>query len=151
MARAILRSYQSFDGLSVGEGAVWVAGDAFGRTVWKVDPATAKVVATLPLPFIPMAIAAGAGGVWVTSLLDDMVSRIDPATNRITETIPGPRGAYCDRGRTTAGVWVIGSLDRTVIHINPKTNRIAAKVVLDGRPIDVAADGREIWVIEDTP
>ena len=114
-----LRSYRSFDGLSVGEGAVWVAGDAFGRTVWRVDPATAKVVATIPLPFVPMAIAAGGRGVWVTSLLDDTVSRIDPTTNRVVRTIPGPRGAYAIAA-DAAGVWVTGSLDDTVTRINPE-------------------------------
>jgi YVTN family beta-propeller protein len=145
-----LRSYRSFDGLAVGEGAVWVAGDAFGRTVWRVDPAITKVVATIPLPFVPMAIAAGGGGVWVTSLLDDTVSRIDPATNRIATTIPGPRGAYAIAANG-AGVWVTGSLDNTLTRIDPRTNRVAARIALEGSPTDVASDGQDVWVIEGAP
>ena len=64
-----------------------MAGDAFGRTVWRVDPTAGRVVATDPASVRLKSIAVGEGAVWVTSLLDDTVSRIDPTTNRITATI----------------------------------------------------------------
>src|SRR5262249_37909709 len=57
-------AYNNFDGVAVGEGAVWVAGDPFGRTVWRVDPLTGRLAATIRVPFIPDAIAAGEGAVW---------------------------------------------------------------------------------------
>ena len=40
---SFLSTYQSFDGLAVGEGAVWVAGDSFGRTVWRINPSSGRV------------------------------------------------------------------------------------------------------------
>ena len=40
---SLLTQYVSFDGLAVGEGYVWVAGDSYGRTVWRVDPVSGKV------------------------------------------------------------------------------------------------------------
>jgi serine/threonine protein kinase len=59
-------------GIAVGEDSVWWNGYLDG-TVRRVDPATGKIVATVrvtPAAFqserVPLAIAAGAGGVWVT-------------------------------------------------------------------------------------
>ena len=96
---SLVSAYFSFDGLTVGEGAIWVAGDAREKTVWRLNPATGRALA-IPLGFVPGAIAAGAGAIWVTSLLDDTVSRIDPASNRVTATdsrrarsVPGSRRA----------------------------------------------------------
>ena len=59
--RGFLSAYFSFAGLAVGDGQIWVAGDARGRTVWRLDPTTGQVIATIPLPFVPGAIATGAG------------------------------------------------------------------------------------------
>ena len=91
-SKSFASAYFSFAGLAIGERAIWVAGDARGRTVWRLDLRTGRVAATIPLRFVPGAIAAGEGAVWVTSLLDDTVSRIDPASNRITATIHAGRG-----------------------------------------------------------
>jgi len=145
--RSLLASYRAFNGLAVGLGAVWVTGDPFGRYVWRVDRGTREVVATIPIPSVPYAIATGAESVWVTSLLDDKVFRIDPESNRVTTAIAVPRGAYSiaiDAG----AVWVIGSLDRTLTRIDPATNRVTAQIPLGNTPIDVAADGDDVWVVE---
>ena len=142
---SLVSSYEAFDGLAVGEGSVWVAGDAFGRTVWRVDPTAGRVVATIPLPFVPKSIAVGEGAVWVTSLLDDTVSRIDPATNRITATIHVGRGV--DGIAVGEGaVWVTSSIDDTVTRIDPKTNKVVARVRLDSTPGRIAAGAGGVWV-----
>jgi hypothetical protein len=47
----------------------------------------ARVVASLPVPGTPVAVAVGAGGVWVLSPPDNTVTRIDPATNRRVATV----------------------------------------------------------------
>ena len=120
-------------------------GRRVGRTIWRVDSAAGRVVATIPLPFVPKSIAAGEGAIWVTSLLDDTVSRIDPATNRITATIHVGRGA--DEIATGEGaVWVTSSIDDTVTRIDPKTNKVVARVRLDSTPGGIAAGAGGVWV-----
>ena len=47
---SFLSTYQSFNGLAVGEGAVWVAGDSFGRTVWRINPSSGRVDGDDPAP-----------------------------------------------------------------------------------------------------
>ena len=87
----------------------------------------------IPLAFVPGAIAAGSGAVWVTSLLDDTVSRIDPASNRITATIHVGRGV-AGIAAGEGGVWVASSFDDTVSRIDPLTNRVVARIPVGGTP-----------------
>ena len=148
--RTVDSSYYNFDGIAVGEDAVWVAGDPFDRRVWKVDPRSGRVVAKIPLPFIPDAIAAGAGAVWVSSLLDDTVSRIDPASNRIVATIPVGRGP--DAMAVGGGaLWVTSSIDDTISRIDPKTNRVVATLPAGGTPTAIAAGPGGVWATVTKP
>jgi hypothetical protein len=105
--------------LAVGQGALWVVSDQIetptrlgarvGRGVVRIDPRTARVTAVTPLDNLEpawMALAVGAGGVWVggaqhagrvPSLL---VDRVDPRSGRLV-------GAFT-LARTTEGLLVAG-------------------------------------------
>ncbi len=86
-ADPIAAGAKDFPGLA-NAGRQRVGGRQLGRAHPLADRgAVGRVAATIPLGFAPKAVAAGEGGVWVTSLLGDTVSRIDPATNRIVATI----------------------------------------------------------------
>ncbi len=138
-------AYESLDDLAVGEGAVWVAGDALGRTVWRVDPVSERVTATIDVPFVPRGIAAGEGAVWVSSLLDDTVARIDPTAARITRTIHVGRGASgIAAGR--GAVWVANSIDGTVSRIDPRSNEVVATIPVGSNPEEIAAGAEAVWV-----
>jgi ABC-type branched-subunit amino acid transport system substrate-binding protein/streptogramin lyase len=137
--------YEDFDGIAVGEGAVWVAGDPFDRTVWRIDPAAGVLAAAIRLPFIPGAIAAGEGAVWVTSVLGDTVSRIDPRSNRIVATIKVGRGP----GAIAVGdgsVWVTSEIDDALLRIDPNTNRMTETIALPGTPTGLAVGAGGVWV-----
>lgn len=147
---SLVSAYRSFAGLTVAPDAVWVAGDAFEHAVWQVDPSSGKVVKRIPLPFIPHGIAAGPGTLWVTSLLDDTVSRIDTATGRITATIPTGRGAD-DIAVGAEALWVTNEIDGTVTRIDPRTNRVVATIALGGHPGAVAVGVGAVWVVRGRP
>jgi YVTN family beta-propeller protein len=134
--------------VAVGAGAVWAIGDAIDRRLWRIDPNTRRVVATLSLPFIPRALAAGGGAVWVTAQLDDTVSRIDPRTNRIVATI--------DVGREPTAVavgdrfvWVADAIDEAVAKIDPRSNQVVATIPVSSSPKAVAVGRRSVWVASD--
>ena len=147
---SFVSSYNSFDGLAAGEGGLWLAGDVRDHVVWRLDPGLGGVVATVGLPFIPSAIAAGEGAVWVTSLLTDQVARIDPATDRIVATIPVGRGPYAIAAGDGA-VWVTSAIDDSLWRIDPATNRVDARIPLAGAPRSVAVGAGGVWVTTAQP
>jgi streptogramin lyase/predicted Ser/Thr protein kinase len=139
---------EALPGMAVGEGAVWVIGDAADRRLWRIDPARHRITATLHLGFPPGRVAAGAGGVWVTDELGDTVVRVDPRTNRVVTTIPVGRGAS---GVTVGAgsIWVAGAIARTLTRIDPQTNRVLATIPVSASPQAVAVGARSVWVVGD--
>jgi YVTN family beta-propeller protein len=133
-----------FSGIAVGDGGVWVLGDPNDRSLWRINPATGKLSATIRLPLGPTDVATGAGAVWVTSQLDDRLARIDPATNEVTATIPAGKGA----GGVAVGagsVWVADEV-AAVSRIDPRTMRVIDTIKLDSIPVDLTIGNGVVWV-----
>jgi YVTN family beta-propeller protein len=92
----------------------------------RIDPARNAVVARIKVS-VPEAAAAGDGGVWLAYPGQDMVSRIDPATNKIRATIhvgPQPVGIAVSPG----AVWVVNAGGPSISRIDPVTNRVVATI-----------------------
>jgi hypothetical protein len=68
--------------LAVGGGSLWVANHEAG-TVTRIEQASGKFVADIPVPSEPHRVAYGAGAVWVGNWHGISISRIDPETNRV--------------------------------------------------------------------
>jgi serine/threonine-protein kinase len=136
---------KEFTGLANAGGTLWIAGGSAERVLWRIDARSGRVEATIRLPFVPKAVAAGEGAVWVTSLLGDTVSRIDPQTNRVVATIPVGRGPYSIAAGGGA-VWVTAAIDDTVSRIDPTTNRVVAVIPVSGAPGQVAVGSEGVWV-----
>jgi DNA-binding beta-propeller fold protein YncE len=139
-----------YNGVAVGAGSVWIVGDTRDRTLWRVDPATQRVIATVALPFAPRDVAVGAGGVWLVDRRADSVIRVDPRTNRIVATIRVGRGpsAVAIGERI---VWVSNELDGTVSRIEPKRNVVDRTISVGSAPIDLAAGLGALWVVRRVP
>ena len=73
----------------------------------RIDLASGRLVADIPVPSEPHRVAYGAGAVWVGNWHDNSVSRIDPATNRLVGS-PIPIGAHHAGNLVVGagGVWV---------------------------------------------
>jgi DNA-binding beta-propeller fold protein YncE len=135
--------------VTAGYGGVWVVGLG---VIDRIDPATAKPVATIPVPGVGELnhIAAGAGAVWVTSDGGGRfgVYRIDPRHNRVTSFIrlqPNPIGITVAFGR----VWVTvpKSGPGIVLRIDPRTNRVSGPPIRVGTgAAQVVAGFGALWV-----
>src|SRR5208283_507076 len=83
-------------GLAAGFGTVWVpnCGDRSGegKSVSRIDMKTNEVVATLPIGPAQSegGVATGAGSFWMVSDQKGVLSRIDPATNKVIAEITVP-------------------------------------------------------------
>ena len=136
--------------LATGYGGVWVIGPG---VVYRVDPATAGIVATIPVSGTGKKlsdIAVGAGGVWVTGQRHGRygVYRIDPRRGRVTSFIglqPTPTGITVAYGR----VWVSEPKPGpgTVVRIDPRTNRVSGPPIRVGPgPAPPVPGAGALWV-----
>jgi DNA-binding beta-propeller fold protein YncE/predicted Ser/Thr protein kinase len=135
-------------GMAMGEGGVWVIGDASDPTLWRIDPRRHRIVSTISLGFPPAKVAAGGGAVWVTDQLGDRLVEVDPATNRIVRSVPVGRGA----GGVAVGagsVWVTGAIDHTVTRVDASTGRVVGTIPVDASPQAVAVGAGGVWVAGD--
>ena len=71
-------------GVALGGGAVWVSSILVEPTsIFRIDPATNRVVERRRLPSVTQAVSAGPDGVWVTSVnrsAAERVFRLNPRT-----------------------------------------------------------------------
>jgi YVTN family beta-propeller protein len=121
--------------------AVWVAPSTGLLT--RLDATTGRTLRTIDPNSGPVAVAVGAGAVWVTDPDADTVTRIDP-TGLVTPIAVGhgPRGIAVGAG----AVWVADSLDNAVVRIDPSTNAVTATTPVGAGPAGVAVGAGAVWV-----
>jgi hypothetical protein len=130
--------------VALGDDAVWIAID-HPNGVWRLDPRTGKVLATIKLSFSPADIAVGETGVWIADPLGDSVVRIDPSTDRVAATFRV--GRTPEHLAVGAGsVWTGNTRDGTVSRIDPKTFDVKT-VDVGGTPEDLAVGLGGTWVV----
>ncbi len=131
-------------------GQVWVATDdselEFAAIV-RIDALTRQVEATIPVEGRALHVTAGDGAVWV-AVVDGRhaalsLVRIDQRTDRITGVIPDISGPIVV---DPSGVWAVAGSD--VVRIDPQTLTIEARIPMGTPPLDIAAGGGWIWVLE---
>ena len=73
----------------------------------RLDRSSGKQAARIPVPAGASAVTLGGGSVWVSSFLDRSVTRIDPRTDAVVQTIrvdESPRDVAYGAG----AVWAVG-------------------------------------------
>jgi len=127
-------------------GRAWVADDD-GAGVTAIDAETDRPVARrIPPHTAPLRLAAGAGGVWVSSARTGTVRRIDLRTADADAPILVGRGPA---GVTVGGglVWVANSRSDTVTRVDPSLRAIlGAPIPVGVRPGGIDAGTETVWV-----
>ncbi|HEX4275227.1 MAG TPA: hypothetical protein VHZ74_07735 [Bryobacteraceae bacterium] len=135
--------------MAAGEGYVWTLNQGAG-TISKIDPRTMKVVATIEagVPGAGGDIATGEGAVWVSARTIP-VSRIDPATGKVTAQLTGSGG---DALRAGLGyVWLSNGREGRVWRFLPEkvTSVAPHSWTEDAQPADLDGDGKPDVLVED--
>jgi virginiamycin B lyase len=129
------------------------------RHEWKVvriDPATNKVVATIPIgsttdPVGPEGITAANGYVYVdgNNPLDLYLERIDPATNSVTHILQAPGYACDDKAADGNDVWLAtqGCDGASIDEVDAASKTIVAHVALGGPLAGVSIGLGAVWAI----
>jgi DNA-binding SARP family transcriptional activator/streptogramin lyase len=103
-------------------------------TLAVIDPATNRVVASIPVGSKPVAIATGEGGLWVGDARDGTITRVDPETRKVVKTI-GIGAPVVDLATGLGGVWAATGGFGEVVRIDPEVGAVAQRIPL-GDPED---------------
>jgi len=133
--------------VTAGNGSIWV-GNLRDRTITRISVRDRTSTATISLGArTPTGLDFGAGALWVAHGLRGQLSRVDPASRRVTRTIevadPGSR-----RGAVTVGagsVWVVYG-DSTLARVNPEAMRIEGATFAGPSPTGVVVANGSVWV-----
>ncbi len=134
-----------FREMAIGEGSLWVLGDALDRRLWRLDDRTGRVQATVELDFAPVSVEVAGGLVWITDGVRDRVVPVDPDGERILAPVRvggGPSGVAAGRG----ALWVVNTIAGTLSRLDPRTRRVVATIDVGGAPRAVAVGGGSVWV-----
>jgi len=104
------------DWITPGAGALWVSSEK--NRVYRLNPSTRKVTATIAVGANPLASAWVGSRLWVPNIDSNTISVVNPALNAVSETKPAgkaPLGVVS----TTDGVFVSMSDDGAVWRFSP--------------------------------
>lgn len=134
-------------------GAVWATDDK--GTLSRIDPATNRVVARIPLATRSpqLCCADGFGALWIADAAADTVIRVGVRQNKVAARIPVgrlPVGTAVGFG----SVWVANNGAGSVMRIDPERNEVEATIRVGRRgtgthygngPLALAVGGESIW------
>jgi virginiamycin B lyase len=139
--------------MSVAFRSLWVA-NCSDSSVYRIDLKTAKLAAIIRTgladPSGELSLAAGAGSVWILTDPKGILSRIDPATNRVVAQIRVAPFSYAAAFAADA-VWITntGPDDATgpgsIQRIDPSTNSVVATIPVGPVPRFLAAGNEGVW------
>ena len=107
-------------GVVVDFGSIWVAGSRDAAALYRIDPATNQIIATIDLNSRPVTLTSGEGSVWVRQV-DGTVQRIDGSSGQLLATFAtDASGNYGDIVAGGGFVWI--SSRSALTQINSRTN-----------------------------
>jgi DNA-binding beta-propeller fold protein YncE len=130
-------------------GELWVAVSR-SRHVVRVDAGSGRRRGRpIVLPEEPVAIDAGEGAVWVAQQDPAggaaTLGRIDPATNRVTDTLVVP-GGINDVSAGLGSVWVVVRTGVTLLKVDPETLVVRSAIRVGPKALRADAGAGWIWV-----
>jgi len=141
--------YGDLSDVAVTGSSIWVASQR-QRAAFKIDRATLRLVARVPIPAVPLAVAADGDSVWVAgfdkSSKAGVLMRIDPKHDSIAATTPLP-GIPADLATGYGAVWVTVDSRNAVWRIDPATSAVTRTIPVGSSPVAVAVGEGSVWVV----
>jgi streptogramin lyase len=137
--------------LTVGGGSLWIAVDRGGTTgeaseLWRVDPDSGEVEDRIAIGHEPVFPVFVDGAIWLVSMLEERLQRVDAATGRLTEarTHDAPLAVAVGAGdvwvTTTAGIDRIDARTGALIDTLDVPDELARGVFVRSGTIWVATE-----------
>jgi YVTN family beta-propeller protein len=96
--------------------ALWISSET--NKVYRLDPQTLQITASVPVGENPLASVVIGGELWVPNIDDGTISVIDPSTNSVRTTFPAGSGtlAVAEAG---GDAWISASTDGEIWRVRP--------------------------------
>ncbi len=134
----------------VAGGVVWVARS---RTVTPLPANSVGVIGpdglvgdAVALGALPGALVEAAGSVWVLSQAESTVSRVDPDTRRVVQTIPDVGQDPDAIAASGDDLWVVALGSRLVTRISATADKVVDRITVGNQPAAVVASAGAVWV-----
>lgn len=136
--------------MDAGFGALWVGICSTPSSLLRIDPATGKVVARIPLPGLTIeqegSVASAEGGVWVVGNAPTrQLVRIDPRTNKVTAQTRIPDTVVAARAGL-GGLWLTDPSRGELLRLDPRTQKAVATVQVGAGARFFAVGEGAVWV-----
>ena len=129
---------------------VWVGVQGSERVTPIVNPppgSLGRVAATIPVGTSPVDVLVSQDAVWVANAAQGTVSRIDPATNTVTQTVQVGHNPI----RLAAGfgsIWVANQTEQTLSRIDARTGQLLATIPTPTlAPNQLAVGAGSVWAL----
>jgi len=143
-------------GLAAGFGSIWVplCGDrpnvenGAKPALARIDAKTNQVTATIPVGIANSegGVAAGPDAVWLLTDIKGVLSRIDPATNKVVAEIEvAPGSVACVYAEDA--VWISSPEKSVVTRVDPKTNKATDTIAVGPGPRFLTAGAGAVWTL----
>jgi YVTN family beta-propeller protein len=109
-----------------------------------IDSGDGRITTQYEVGHAPVAIAAGAGSVWVANTRDGTVSRLDGQREPVTTIDVGGEPTAMAFGARS--LWVADGEGRRLVQVNPRTNRVVDERPVGNAPRGVVATDDAVWV-----
>ena len=116
------------------------------NSIYRIDPVSNKVVATIEGGGFAHGILVQPSAIWISNAHQNTITRIDPATNA-TVTIKDLGGGV---GLAEGGGYVWASTRLDVFRIDPATNEATMVVRVGGWPYGIGYLNDVLWVVDGT-
>jgi virginiamycin B lyase len=141
-------SGEACSGIEFGFGSVWVPLCGKHPALVRISVLTNRITATLPIPPAGAegGIASGGDSVWMVTDENGTLSRIDPAANKVRQTISIPAGSY-NPLFADGIIWVTGFDTNVVTSVDDSSGRVLASIAVGPKPRFLAAGAGSIWTL----
>jgi DNA-binding beta-propeller fold protein YncE len=128
------------------DSAIWVRNGVSGN-LFRIDPQTNTLVATIAVGSGDGDVALGQGAVWAVSSDESAVVRIDPQTNKVMAKIPIPLTAGGAYAITTSpgAVWVTEFAEDELIRLDSHSNKVVATIPNQPGAIGLSFGAGSVW------
>lgn len=134
--------------VATGHGQVWVT-DVLHKAVDRIDPATNRIVTSIPLGIAPFGLVLSGNNLWAATPPadhpEDTIVRIDLRTQKVAAVMRHVGQPWYEIAASPDALWYIATATHKVQRLDAATNKIVAAISAGPDPVALAVGAGAVW------